>query len=88
MEDDVFELIFEARNLIRSGRAEDGLHVLDRVLDPKWKDVTECDGQYRMFDPDAPIEPFRTGLANALGMQIAVHAPGTPHGVEEALSNA
>lgn len=73
MNEEVYELLCRAWDDLRAGNYEEVDLLLDRVINRKWGDVTECDGQYRMFDADAPIEPFRTGLANALGLQVAVH---------------
>jgi hypothetical protein len=76
MDEDVYDLICLALSELRAGNHEDADLLLDRVVNRKWADITECDGQYRMFNPDAPISPFRNFLANALGVQVAVHAPG------------
>lgn len=73
MEESVWELVCRARDDIRAGRVSDGLALLDRIVDPKWSDVSECDGQYRMFDPDGAIDNTHDFFARALGMQIAVH---------------
>lgn len=79
MDEEVYELVCKVRDELRSRNYEEADLLLDRIINRKWADVTECDGQYRMFDPAAPIEPIRRGFANALGLQIAVHAPGAPY---------
>lgn len=71
MDEDVYELIMRARLDIREGRIDDGLLILDRVVDRKWATIEECDGAYRMFNPDGGIDHMHNFFAVALGHQVA-----------------
>ncbi|TPM59004.1 hypothetical protein FJ959_09015 [Mesorhizobium sp. B2-2-4] len=73
MDEDVYQLLCRAWDELRAGNYDEVDLMLERIINRKWGDVTECDGQYRMFDADAKIDPTRNFFANALGMQVAVH---------------
>ncbi|XHE12426.1 hypothetical protein PCC82_11575 [Agrobacterium deltaense] len=70
MDLEVKKLIVEAIEAIKQGDIEEGLLILERTVDPKFRSVNHALGSYLMRDGLAGINPTGSFFAEALGHQV------------------